>query len=195
MKILVLLGSPKRKGHTHYLLEHYLKPFVEAGHDVEELFLRNMKITPCIACEGCMKTGECAVPDDMTVVYQKIKEAQFIVVATPIYFNSVSSWLKIMIDRCQVYWSKKFVLNDRKGYKDKDGVLLCTAGVKHTEESLVAAVKVVDLFFKAVDSVFCDTLWIDETDKIPANEQKEKLMEIQAKALEHLKELEKKHSS
>lgn len=195
MKILVLFGSPKRKGNTSTVLAHYLKPYIEAGHEIEELFLRGMKITPCIACDKCQETGECAIPDDMTIVYQKIKEANVIIAASPIYFNSVSSWLKMMIDRCQVYWSKKFVLKDRKGYKDKDGIFICTTGVKHTEESLVGAIKVIDLFFKAVDAEFCETLWVDDTDSHPADEQVEKLKEIQKKAKKHLKELEKKHRS
>ncbi len=101
--------------------------------------------------------------------------------------------MKIMIDRCQVYWSKKFVLKDRKKVKDKDGVLICTAGVKHDGASLIGATKVVDLFFKAVDANYIDTLWVDDTDKIPAVEQTEVLKNIQVKASSHLKEIETKH--
>ena len=193
MNVLVILGSPKRDGHTTVVLDHYLKAFNDAGHHVETLFLRGMKMIPCIDCAKCKETGECAIPDDMTLVYQNIKEAQFIVMASPVYFNSVSSFMKIMIDRCQVYWSKKFVLKDRKKTKDKDGVLICTAGVKHDEETLIGATKVVDLFFKAVDANYLDTLWVDDTDKIPAIDQTDTLKNIEVKALKHLNELEAKY--
>ena len=192
MNILVLQGSPKRNGHTSHVVERYLKPYKEAGHTVDEVFLRSKKITPCIACDQCQETGECAIPDDMQDIYEKIRQANLIVVASPIYFNSVSSWLKIMIDRCQVYWSKKFVLKDRKGFKDKDGVLLCTAGVKHTEASLIGATIVVDLFFKAVDSEFIETLVVDNTDAIPAAEQVDKMDGIEETAQNHLHDIIKK---
>lgn len=195
MNILVIQGSPKREGGTAFLVEKYLEPYNDLNYNIDRVFLRGLNISPCTACDYCQEKGVCIIQDDMQDIYQKIANSDMIIMATPIYFNSVSAWMKIMIDRCQVYWSKKFVLNDRKKRKDKLGVFICTAGVKHDESSIIGAVKVVDLFFKSIDSEYIESICIDNTDKFPVASQNEKLKEVITKAKTHILLLKEKHNS
>ena len=102
MKVLMISSSPRKDGNSEILCERFAKGASEAGHEVETLLLRNKDIAPCRACYGCMETHTCAIQDDMKEVFQKLKAADVIVLASPVYFYSVSAQLKAMIDRCLV---------------------------------------------------------------------------------------------
>lgn len=109
MKVLGI-GSSPREGNTNHLLRLTLGEFKKLGYEVELVLLKNLNIQICDGCLTCEKTGECHLSDDMRKVYSKLDEADIIVFATPCYFESVSSLLKIFIDRtCPCYyWPNKF---------------------------------------------------------------------------------------
>lgn len=102
MKIAAFLGSPRKKGNTAALLDSVLKGLHEST-DVESeyFFLHDMKIAPCNGCDACKKkesTG-CVIKDDMEQVYAAMRGADLIILATPIYWWSVTAQMKLMIDR------------------------------------------------------------------------------------------------
>ncbi len=78
--------------------------------EVIKLFLSSLCIAPCRHCDGCLPTGRCVVEDDARIVHQLLREANRIILASPIYFMSVTAQTKIMIDRCQALWVMKYVL-------------------------------------------------------------------------------------
>lgn len=102
MRILIISSSPRTAGNSEVLCERFAKGASEAGHEVEMLLLRQMNIAPCHACYACMETHTCAIQDDMKEVFQKLKDAEVIVLASPVYFYSISAQMKAVIDRCLV---------------------------------------------------------------------------------------------
>lgn len=102
MKVASFLGSPKKKGNTAALLDSVLKGINESA-DVESeyFFLHDMKIAPCIGCDACRKENSkgCVIRDDMDRIYEALTNADLIILATPIYWWSVTAQMKLMIDR------------------------------------------------------------------------------------------------
>ncbi|MFC1513012.1 flavodoxin family protein [Thermodesulfobacteriota bacterium] len=110
MKILALLGSPRKGGNTEVLLAGVLKGVKAAGGEVELVNLCELSIQPCINCGGCDKTGGCILEDEMTGLYEKLIAADRVILAAPIYFYGVPAQAKAFIDRVQALWSRKKLL-------------------------------------------------------------------------------------
>ncbi len=104
-KVLILAGSPRLKGNSAALCREFAKGATEAGHEVETIRVAERKVAPCLACYHCMKSGGvCAVKDDMAEILAKILAADVLVLASPVYFYSISAQLKAVIDRCVARW-------------------------------------------------------------------------------------------
>jgi multimeric flavodoxin WrbA len=117
MKVLGIMGSPRRQGNTEILLDKALEGATEAGAEVEKVLVSNLKISPCLEIYACLKDGNCSIKDDMQLLYTKLLEADHIIFASPIFFYSVTSQAKAVIDRCQALWVRRHVL--RMGKEDK----------------------------------------------------------------------------
>ena len=107
-KIIAIYGSPRRNGNTASLLKRAVQGAREEKATVEEIVLRDLKMSPCLEIYGCLKTGRCAINDDFQQVYDKILAAQGLMLASPIFFYTVSAHTKIFMDRCQSLWVKKY---------------------------------------------------------------------------------------
>jgi multimeric flavodoxin WrbA len=101
-KILVLLGSPRRKGNSAILADQITKGAKSAKAKVETIYLHGKTIAPCKACFTCQKKNSkgCSIPDDMQDIYLKLIEADAWVIASPVYWFSMSAQTKIFMDRC-----------------------------------------------------------------------------------------------
>ena len=101
MNILILSGSPRKGGNTDLLVEAFVKG-ASQKHHVEVVSVHDYKINPCLGCNACFKKTDntCVQKDDMPLVYKKMKEADMLVVASPVYFYGLSAQLKAVIDRC-----------------------------------------------------------------------------------------------
>ena len=99
VKIIGIIGSPRKNGNTAYLVEKALEAAKEAGADVESYHLGKMKIEPCNACDICKMTGECPKDDDINEILSKLQKAQGVIIGSPVYFGNVSAQLKMFIDR------------------------------------------------------------------------------------------------
>lgn len=163
-RILVLLGSPRKRRNSEALAESFLEPLKEQGCPVTVIRVSELTIRPCTGCEACQKTGVCVQRDDMTQVYEALDQADWVVLVSPMYFNSITGILKNLIDRCQVYWSRKFVLKCPPIAGGRLGFLLMSAGITQTQEMLNGARRVADYFFKAQDIEFREMLCLDRTD-------------------------------
>ena len=99
MNILILSGSPRKGGNTELLVEAFAKGAKE-HHQVEIVSVRDVKVNPCLGCNACFKTdGICTQKDDMDVIYEKMSQTDMLVIASPVYFYSISAQLKAVIDR------------------------------------------------------------------------------------------------
>lgn len=99
-KILVLTSSARKRGNTDLLSDEFMRGAEAAGHTTEKLHVSFMKINGCLGCLACQKNGgKCVQKDDMTEVYEKMKEADVIVFASPVYFYNFNAQMKAVIDR------------------------------------------------------------------------------------------------
>jgi multimeric flavodoxin WrbA len=107
-QIVAIYGSPRRRGNTATLLKHAVQGAVDAGAHVNEIVLRDLKISPCLEIYACKKEGRCAIKDDFQHVMDQILSSRGIILASPIFFYTVSAHTKILMDRCQSLWVKKY---------------------------------------------------------------------------------------
>lgn len=100
MKILAISGSPRTlRSNTRRLTRFVLDGAAESGAETELVDLCDLRVTPCTACEGCSFTGVCVFDDDMPALVDRMKEADGIIFASPVYIDNVSGQMKIFFDR------------------------------------------------------------------------------------------------
>lgn len=101
-KILIIKGSPRKNGNSAVLAGQVAAGAEAAGAEVESFYLHGMNIQPCDACDFCQAEADtgCVINDDMQILYPKIREADAIVYASPIYWFTVSAQMKLFMDRC-----------------------------------------------------------------------------------------------
>ena len=101
-QVLVILGSPRRKGNSSTLAARISRGAKSAGAEVETLFLQGLKISPCRGCDTCQKDDSkgCAIKDDMQEIYPKLIKADAWVIASPVYWFTMSAQTKTFMDRC-----------------------------------------------------------------------------------------------
>ena len=110
MQILGISGSPRIGGNTDILLDKVLQGAKTKGAQTEKVILNTLKFSPCQECENIRDDGTCIVEDEMQPLYKKIEEADVIILASPIFFGSLSAQTKMMIDRFQCLWRAKYIL-------------------------------------------------------------------------------------
>ncbi len=100
-KILIVLGSPRKKGNSATLAAKVAEGAIADGADVETVYLNGLNIKPCQGCEKCQQESfnGCAIEDEMNQLYSKMQKADSVVVASPIYWFNISAQTKIFIDR------------------------------------------------------------------------------------------------
>jgi len=100
MKVVGIIGSKRVTGNTATLVTSALDEIKRHGIETEAVYLGEMSISGCTGCEGCAKTMECTIDDDMQKVYPLLREADALIVGSPTYFYDVTSDMKAFIDRC-----------------------------------------------------------------------------------------------
>jgi len=100
VKITAITGSPRgMRSRTRKLAGFLLAGAEEAGAEVDLIDLADMRIAPCIACDSCSLDGKCVYSDDFTPLYERMLDADALVLASPVYVDNVSAQMKILIDR------------------------------------------------------------------------------------------------
>lgn len=165
MKLLVLLGSPRRGGNSETLARKVAEAVEQAGGTVEYKRLNDLNLRPCQGCGGCDKTGMCVIKDDMIDIYRAADEADRILLVSPVYFYGLSAQCKICGDRFQARWSRKYQLKERfRQGEGRKGYLLSTSatvGPKIFECSILTARYIYD----AMDVDYGGELLVKGVDK------------------------------
>ena len=130
MKVLGILGTPRRGGNSEILLQVFLEGAVAGGAEVEEIRLRELKISPCQEIYHCIKDGTCPIKDDMLGLYDKLLAAEVVALASPIFFYNFTAQAKAMIDRTQALWSRRYVVKKDFPGGSRQGVLLAVGATK-----------------------------------------------------------------
>ncbi len=166
MNILAFYGSPRRQGNTSRLLQSAVRGARDEGADVEEIVLRDLKMSPCLEIYGCAKTGRCAIQDDFQQVYDKILACDGIILATPVFFYAVSAHTKILMDRCQSLWVKKYWLEKESlplKERSRKGLLISVGATKGKKlfEGIMLTTR---YFFDAIDGALWKSLLYKDLD-------------------------------
>ncbi|OPX68640.1 MAG: Iron-sulfur flavoprotein [Methanoregulaceae archaeon PtaB.Bin056] len=155
IKVLAFAGSPRRGGNSETLLDWVLASMgAEEGVVIEKIPLTEANVNPCRGCNACERLNRCVQRDGMDLLHDKIIEADCIILAAPIFCMGICAQAKALIDRFQVFRSRKYVLKlpvvppERKG--KRLGIFLSTAGQDwdHVFDGAVPSVK---CFFHVID--------------------------------------------
>ena len=165
--MLGLFGSPRRGGNTDLLLEEMLKGAQSRGARIERVFLSDWDISDCREYRICETTGNCVIQDQMQELYPKLMDADYIILASPIFFYGITAQAKGMIDRCQALWARKYILKESFRGKEKSaqrrGWFLSVGG-SGGAKVFEGAILTVRYFFDALDVVYSGELTFRKID-------------------------------
>jgi len=168
-KVIGLLGSPLPEGNTAMLLDRALKGAEDAGCAVEKIVVPLLDFEPCMEILFCREHETCQMEDDITPLYQKFRELDGLIIATPVMTMGIPGKLKSLMDRFQVFFMAKYVRNEPlvppEKRKVRKGLFICIAGMK-IPEVFVGAKLTAMAFFDIIDCPFHDELLISDMDTI-----------------------------
>jgi multimeric flavodoxin WrbA len=153
-KIAAIYGSPRRKGNTATLLKNAIRGALDAGAEVDEIVIRDLKLSPCLEIYACKETGTCVMKDDFAAVRERILSASGIILASPIFFYAVSAHTKILMDRCQSFWVKKYWIDEvpPDQWQPKRRGMFISAGATKGKKLFDGAVLTVKYFFDVLEA-------------------------------------------
>ncbi len=157
IRIVAIYGSPRKEGNTSRLLREAVRGMKDAGGKIEEFFLRDMQIKPCMEIYGCKETGRCVIQDDFHIIADAIDKADGIALASPVFFYTVSAHTKAFMDRCQSFWVRKYWI-DRVPFGSRNDSrfgLFISVGATRGQKLFDGVLLTVRYFLDAVDA----TLW------------------------------------
>lgn len=178
MKGITILGSPRINGNTNLVLKQVTLGLQQnCDFKLKQLKISDLKINPCTSCEYCKHNQGCIIDDDMDYIYNLFNTADLILIAAPLYFNTVPAQLKALIDRCQALWANRCVLTDPliNPAKKRLGAFIGTSGQPLTQDRFKYIKGTIDLFFKSTSTHYYDNFLVGNTDKIPVAEQSQLL--------------------
>lgn len=192
LKILAIVGSPRKGKNNDTLVEHMLKGMRDTNitkMSIEKLYADKLDVSSCKACDACAKKRGCILQDDMKELYKKFDEADIVILSSPLYFNSISGKVKTIIDRNQAIWSSKYVLGESLIDKEKSrlGYFICTAGMPESPELFDATLPIIDLFFKSINTEHKGNLFVANVDEVSVLEDKKILEKANAIGTELIK--------
>lgn len=167
MKTFILNGSPRKNGNTAALI-NLLTENLSGEYGIINAYDSN--ISPCIDCGYCRKKGVCAVNDDMSGVYEYVKDCDNIVIASPIYFSELTGPLLSVCSRFQAFYcSRRYLNTEPIGTGKKGGVILVGGG----DGSFGTAEKTGKILLGQMGvSTFFPPIVSHNTDITPASEDK-----------------------
>ncbi len=134
-KVLVISSSLRKGSNSDILAKEFAKGAKDAGNDVEYISLQGKNIAFCRGCLACQKKGKCVIKDDANEITEKMKNAEVIAFATPIYYYEMCGQLKTMLDRANSLYISE--------YKFREIYLLATAAEneKTTPKNAINGIK------------------------------------------------------
>ena len=111
-KVLIISTSLRTQSNSDILARECQEGAIDAGHEVEYVSLKGKDIKYCIGCLTCMKSGCCVLKDDVAEIMEKVKEAEVIVYATPIYYYEMCGQMKTLLDRLNPLYSSDYAFRD-----------------------------------------------------------------------------------
>ncbi|MGD9505314.1 MAG: flavodoxin family protein [Syntrophobacteraceae bacterium] len=153
VNILAIYGSPRRQGNTSLLLAEAVRGARDAGANVDEVVLRDLRISPCLEIYGCKNTGRCVIQDDFQNVYDQLCACDGLMLASPIFFYTVSAHTKMLMDRCQSLWVKKYWIDNAPfgGRDERRKGLFISVGATSGKKLFEGVLLTIRYFFDTLD--------------------------------------------
>ncbi|MBN1436265.1 MAG: flavodoxin family protein [Sedimentisphaerales bacterium] len=181
VKILGMACSPRRMSNTSLLLDHFLDGVSKAGAEVARVDAARLDIKACTQCDECHKTGVCVLQDDMVGLYSQLERADAVVMAAPIYFMAHCAQAKLVIDRCQAFWARKYILRQEVAKPHRPGVFI-SVGATHGPKVFAGVKITMKWWFDCMDMDYWADLLFEGVDKAGAIAQEPGALD-QAEAL------------
>ena len=159
MKVFGICGSPRMGGNSEIMIDNVLEGARELGARVDKVILNDMKMVPCQSCEKLKDDGGCFIKDDFYGLYEEIKDADAIVLASPVFFGSLSAQTKIMIDRFQCTWRAKYILGVNLFHKKRRGAFI-SVSAGDRRDFFENSKSVVKNWFAAIDCTYENELFV-----------------------------------
>jgi hypothetical protein len=147
MKVIGIIGSPRKGMNTDTLVTKVLEGALSYGAETEKIYLNDLEIKPCQACDKSPAPDYCFYRDGMEIVYKALDIADALIIGTPAYYESISSQLKLLIDRCNcisemaVLPENKLIFKSRV-VKKKKGIFIWVADSSRNPEHALEMIKV-----------------------------------------------------
>jgi multimeric flavodoxin WrbA len=168
-RIIGFLGSPLPEGNTARLLDRALKGAEDAGCEVEKINLATLCFEDCQEMFFCKDHETCTMDDDMQQLYPKVRDADGIIIATPIMCMGIPGKLKSFMDRCQVFYMAKYLRKESLVPAEKRAtrraLFICISGMK-IPETFVGARLTTKAFCDIIDCQYADELLINDMDTL-----------------------------
>lgn len=164
IRLLAIYGSPRPKGNSDTMMDFFANGAIEAGAEVERIYVRRLSFKGCIACGHCDEKGVCAQQDDMKGIYNLLQESDFVAVASPNYFYHLPGQLKSFIDRAQALFMAQKIGLFRPEPSKRYGFFLgvgATRGKKLFDCSIIT----MRYFFEAIGVSYQGELCFREIDE------------------------------
>jgi multimeric flavodoxin WrbA len=119
MKIMAIMGSPRHKGDTNFVVDRFITGAESAGHTVKKIHVANLNFKGCSGCMACSekKVEICVHNDDFTALVPEIRDTDCLLISTPIYFGHMTGNLKNFMDRFYTFCLEDFKIRDLQGKK------------------------------------------------------------------------------
>jgi multimeric flavodoxin WrbA len=175
INILAISSSPRIGGNTETLLDEMIRGSQDAisktnrdsDFQIEKIRLANCNLLPCTQCDICLKNGDCPQPDDILPIYPKLLAADWFILASPIYFMAHCAQAKLLIDRCQSFWARRYILKQslmQPGQKFRRGIFISVAATHGSK--VFSGVKVtMKWFLDAMEMEYWDNLLVEGCDE------------------------------
>ena len=167
MHLLALACSPRKNGNTEILLDRFLEACRDHHADIEKIWLPALNLRPCAHCDFCLQNQTCRLDDDMKSLYPKLLETDVLVLASPIYFMAHAAQAKIFIDRCQMFWARRYVQKNpiRPAAGPPRRAVFIAVGATHGPQVFAGAKTTMKWFLDSLRMEYWDNLLIDGCDE------------------------------
>jgi multimeric flavodoxin WrbA len=169
MLLLAIFGSPRKNGNTDLMMNSFLDGALsEPGVEVQKIYVRELGISGCLSCGYCDEHGVCVQQDDMQKVYPFFDTAERIAIASPIYFYGLSGQAKLLVDRSQASFMRKYKRKTQGHAPEtagkRKGFFLC-AGATRGKRLFDCPSLTVRYFFDAIDVEYAGEVSFREMDQ------------------------------
>ena len=165
-RVLGITCSPRAGGNSELLVQKALAGAESAGATVELIALRDADITPCQECAACLSSGECPLADDFPKVLEELLGCDCLILATPVFFMSVSAYAKALIERCQCLWARKYVLRQPlfpEHQPDRRAMLISVAGTR-SEQMFECVTLTLKYWLDVLEMKHVSSLFVNQVD-------------------------------